>query len=86
MRGSGGVRDLREAASLQTAAGQLLTERLTAYASAITRAQQRPLLPDLVDAWSAGGEGALQPIHGSPESRRWWDGGAQADDARRTAR
>ena len=53
MQGSGLVRDLREAASLQTAAGQHLASVLTAYAAATTKAGQMALLPDLVEAWAA---------------------------------
>ena len=53
MQGSGMVRNLREAASLQTAAGQHLASVLTAYAAATTKAGQMALLPDLVEAWAA---------------------------------
>ncbi len=53
MQGSGLVRNLREAASLQTAAGQHLASVLTAYAAATTKAGQMALLPDLVEAWAA---------------------------------
>ena len=52
MQRSGLVRDLREAACLQTAAGQHLAGVLTTYAAA-TKAGQMALLPDLVDAWAA---------------------------------
>jgi hypothetical protein len=51
MQGSGMVRDLREAASLQTAAGQVLAAKLAQYASATTRQEQLAQLDDLIAAW-----------------------------------
>jgi VCBS repeat-containing protein len=51
MQGSGMVRSLREAASLQTAAGQVLAAKLTQFANATTRTEQMALLDDLITAW-----------------------------------
>ncbi|MHB1076707.1 beta strand repeat-containing protein [Thiobacillus sp.] len=51
MQGSGMVRNLREAASLQTAAGQVLAAKLTQFATASTRTEQMALLDDLITAW-----------------------------------
>lgn len=51
MQGSGMVRDLREAASLQTVAGQVLAAKLTQFANATTRTEQMALLDDLITAW-----------------------------------
>lgn len=51
MQGSGKVRDLREAASLQTAEGRALADLLTRYSAATTRTEQRAMLDDLLAAW-----------------------------------
>ena len=51
MQGSGQVRDLHEAASLATDAALALRSKLAAYAAAPTRAEQRALLDDLIQAW-----------------------------------
>lgn len=51
MQGSGMVRDLREAASLQTEAGQIRAAKLAQYANATTRSEQMALLDDLIAAW-----------------------------------
>ncbi len=56
MQGSGLVRNLREAASLQTPEGTALATKLADYAAAPTREAQRALLPALVDAWTATGD------------------------------
>jgi hypothetical protein len=50
-QGSGLVRDLREAASMQTAAGIALAGKLTQFAQATTRTEQRAMLDDLLAAW-----------------------------------
>jgi hypothetical protein len=51
MQGSGMVRDLREAASLQTAAGQVLAAKLAQFTNATTHQAQMALLDDLITAW-----------------------------------
>lgn len=51
MQGSGMVRDLREAANLQTAAGLVLAAKLAQFANAGTRTEQMALLDDLIAAW-----------------------------------
>lgn len=51
MQGSGMVRDLREAASLQTEAGKVLAAKLAQFANAGTRTEQMALLDDLIAAW-----------------------------------
>ncbi|MFZ6870506.1 putative Ig domain-containing protein [Undibacterium sp. Di27W] len=53
MQGSGQVRDLREAASMTTVAGQALKNKLIAFANAKTHAEQRAMLDDIVVAWGA---------------------------------
>lgn len=53
MQGSGAVRSLREAASLDTDAGRALAAKLADYAAASTQAAQQALLPGLVEAWAA---------------------------------
>ena len=55
MRGSGVVRDLREAMSLGTAAGATLQTRLTAFAAGTTRAAQTAELDGLISSWGATG-------------------------------
>ncbi len=55
MRGSGVVRDLREAMSLGTAAGATLQTRLTAFAVGTTRAAQTAELDGLISSWGATG-------------------------------
>ena len=52
MGGSGQVRSLRQAASLDTAAGTALAAALAQYAGATTRAEQLSLLDGLLKAWS----------------------------------
>ena len=51
LQGSGLVRDLQQAASLQTAAGKALAAKLTQFAQATTRTEQMALLDDLLAAW-----------------------------------
>ncbi len=52
MQGSGRVRDLREAASLDTDAGRALAAALTHYSTLTTRKDQRAALDDLLLKWS----------------------------------
>ncbi len=61
MQGSGKVRDLREAASLQTAAGATLSAALGNYDSAATREGQLAQIDALIGAWAGtAGFGTLQ--------------------------
>ena len=61
MHGSGKVRDLREAASLQTAAGLSLATALTDYSNAATREEQLAQLDTLISIWGNTAEfGTLQ--------------------------
>ncbi len=61
MQGSGKVRDLREAASLQTAAGATLSAALGNYNSAATREDQLAQIDALIGAWAGtAGFGTLQ--------------------------
>jgi Ca2+-binding RTX toxin-like protein len=53
MQGAGKVRDLRQAASLQTPAGQALVAALDTFAAAPTRSEQMNQLDDLLKAWAA---------------------------------
>ncbi|MEW6707737.1 MAG: calcium-binding protein, partial [Pseudomonadota bacterium] len=53
MRGSGWVRDLREAASLESASAGNLVQQLTQFAAGTTREQQLAGLDALVQAWAA---------------------------------
>ena len=53
MQGAGLVRSLREAASLQTAAGSALASQLAAFAAETTRSGQLARLDDLLGAWAA---------------------------------
>ena len=53
MQGSGAVRDLREAMSLDTPAAQVLKDRLAAYSAAPTREAQLALLDGVIEAWGA---------------------------------
>lgn len=71
MMGSGAVRDLREAVSLQTANGQALASKLDAFSQMTTRADQMAALDDLVEAWAntagiSGGNGRLEFRNGIP--------------------
>ncbi|MCK6508219.1 hypothetical protein L6R53_33480, partial [Myxococcota bacterium] len=52
MRGSGWVRDLREAMSMGSAAAAQLQALVQAYAEASTWAAQQALLPQLLQAWA----------------------------------
>lgn len=52
MGGAGQVRDLREAASLQTPEGAALANLLTAFSLEPTRAGQLAMMNELLDAWS----------------------------------
>ena len=52
MQGAGLVRDLRQAASLNTPQGTALATLLTQYSAATTRAGQLALLDTLLDAWA----------------------------------
>jgi hypothetical protein len=52
MQGAGLVRSLREAASLQTAAGSALASQLAAFAAETTRSGQLARLDALVKAWA----------------------------------
>jgi len=61
MQGSGKVRDLREAASLPTAAGATLAGALASYSAAGTREEQLAQIDTLIGAWGATAEfGTLQ--------------------------
>jgi GH24 family phage-related lysozyme (muramidase) len=61
MQGSGRVRDLQQAASLQTAAGQALSTVLANYSSAGTREEQLARIDGLLAAWAdSSGFGTLQ--------------------------
>lgn len=51
MQGSGMVRDLREAASIQTAAGRTLAAKLSQFAQATNRQTELAMLDDLISAW-----------------------------------
>ena len=53
MQGSGVVRDLREAASIQSAEGETLASDLSQFAAAITRNAQRAQLDTLLTDWAA---------------------------------
>ena len=53
MRGSGVVRDLREAMSLGTSASSNLVSRLQTYAAAHTRQEQMALVDELISAWTS---------------------------------
>ena len=53
MRGSGAVRDVREAASISSAAGAAFAAKLTEYQGATTRQAQLDMLDDLIRAWGA---------------------------------
>jgi Ca2+-binding RTX toxin-like protein len=53
MQGSGVVRDLRQAASLTTAAGNVLASVLSKFAAASNRKEQRAQLDALLTDWSA---------------------------------
>jgi hypothetical protein len=52
MQGAGQVRNLREAASLQTTQGSALATALTAFSAATTRSDQIAQLDSLLKAWS----------------------------------
>ncbi|HLO62597.1 MAG TPA: hypothetical protein VK165_06490 [Azonexus sp.] len=61
MQGSGKVRDMREAASLQTAAGQAFSAALANFSAAATREEQLAQLDNLITAWAnTSGFGTLQ--------------------------
>jgi|WetSurMetagenome_2_1015567.scaffolds.fasta_scaffold00965_7 hypothetical protein len=61
MQGSGKVRDLQQAASLQTVAGQTLSTVLANYSSAGTREEQLAQIDELLAAWAdSSGFGTLQ--------------------------
>lgn len=61
MQGSGKVRDLQQAASLQTEAGQTLSAVLASYSSAGTREEQLTWIDGLLAAWAdSSGFGTLQ--------------------------
>ncbi|VUZ26587.1 Uncharacterised protein, partial [uncultured Comamonas sp.] len=52
MGGSGQVRDLQQAASMDTTAGRALANILAQYSAATTRQEQMALLEPLIDAWA----------------------------------
>ena len=52
IKGSGQVRDLRQAASMDTPAGNALKAKLVEFSAATTEAQQKALLDDLLLAWA----------------------------------
>ena len=61
MQGSGKVRDMREAASLQTTAGQALATALQNFSTATTREDQLAQLDTLLNAWADTAEfGSMQ--------------------------
>ena len=53
MQGSGAVRDLREAASIQTAEGATLATALGQFSASTTRNEQRAQLDTLITDWAA---------------------------------
>ncbi|GAB5606502.1 beta strand repeat-containing protein [Sideroxyarcus sp. TK5] len=53
MQGSGAVRDLREAASIQTAEGVTLATALAQFSASTTRNEQRAQLDTLITDWAA---------------------------------
>ena len=53
MQGSGAVRDLREAASIQTAEGATLATALGQFSASTTRNEQRAQLDTLITNWAA---------------------------------
>ena len=53
MNGSGQVRNIQEAASIDSDAGRALKAKLTVYANAKTYTEQKNLLQDLIVAWAA---------------------------------
>jgi VCBS repeat-containing protein len=61
MGGSGKVRDLQQAASLQTAESQALIDILSQYSAATTKTEQLALIDKLISAWGAtSGMGTMQ--------------------------
>jgi hypothetical protein len=61
MGGSGKVRDLQQAASLQTAESQALIDILGQYSNATTKTEQLALIDKLISAWGAtSGMGTMQ--------------------------
>ena len=61
MQGSGKVREMRQAASLTTAAGQTFAAALTQYNTLTTREEQLAQIDSLISAWGATAEfGTLQ--------------------------
>ena len=52
IKGSGLVRDLRQAASMDTSAGNALKAKLAEFSTATSGAQQKALLDDLLLAWA----------------------------------
>jgi REP element-mobilizing transposase RayT len=75
MQGSGKVRDLQQAASLQTAAGQTLSTVLANYSSAGTREEQLAQIDELLAAWAdSSGFGTLQSravVHEAANDFEW---------------
>lgn len=59
LQGAGQVRNLRDAASLDTEAGRALAAELAAYAAQTTRAGQLARLDALIAAWAATSEMAI---------------------------
>ena len=57
MQGSGMVRDLRQAASLQSVEGAVLASALGQYAASATRNDQRARLDTLLADWAANDSG-----------------------------
>ncbi|MEQ1916755.1 MAG: hypothetical protein ABL856_08535 [Gallionella sp.] len=61
MQGSGMVREMRQAASLQTTTGQTFAAALAQYNAATTREEQLAQIDQLISAWGATAEmGTLQ--------------------------
>jgi hypothetical protein len=75
MQGSGKVRDLQQAASLQTVAGQTLSTVLANYSSAGTREEQLAQIDGLLAAWAdSSGFGTLQSravVHEAANDFKW---------------
>nr|WP_240440909.1 calcium-binding protein [Ralstonia solanacearum] len=70
MVGAGRVRDLRQAASLDTAEGAALRLILAQYASATTRRDQIALLDPLIEAWAKTSDLSYNHVHAFVESWR----------------
>ena len=78
MRGSGILRDLREAMSLNTPQAQALVAAVQAFSQATTRDQQMAALDALVEAWASTGpdlDASLRGLTGSYQELTSTEGG-----------